>query len=148
MHKIFFVCVIEVLVVYQLRMKRAASSMEEGKQKRRRVKYETFKRWIVNNDRELQTMTWLSCETESEHGEKFVMKLKCKICSKYREKLVGRKNFNDKWISEGADLIRTTNFRDHAKSDQHTHAMNLFKKQIVTDKGQGASSYVPIASSL
>ena len=93
MHEIFFVRVIEVL---QLRMKRAASeSMEEGKQKRRRVKYETFKRWIVNNDREFQTMTWLSCETESEHGEKFVTKLKCKICSKYREKLVGRKNFND-----------------------------------------------------
>ena len=75
-------------------------------------------------------------------------KLKCKICSKYREKLIGRKNFNDKWISEGADSIRTTNFRDHAKSDQHTHAMNLLKKQISTDKGQGATSYAPIASSL
>ena len=112
------------------------------------MKYDTYKKWIVDYDRELQTMTWLNCETEVQRGEKFVTKLKCKVCLAYRERLVGRKNFNDKWINEGADSVQTTNFRDHAKSDQHIHAMNLHKKQLATDKGQGPASYAPIVSSL
>ena len=119
-----------------------------SKQKRRRVKYDTYKKWIVDYDRELQMMTWLNCETEIKHGKKLVTKLKSKVCLIYKEKLVGRKNFYDKWINEGADSIRTTNFRDHAKSDKHVHAMNLHRKQLAIDKGQGPASYTPIVSAL
>ena len=57
--------------------------------------------------------------------------------------LVGRKNYGR--ISEGADSIRTTNFRDHAKSDQHVYVMNLHRKQLAIDK---AASYAPIVSAL
>ena len=75
---------------------------------------------------ELHMMTWPNiCEMKIEHGEKFVTKLKCKVCSIYKEKL---KNFNYKWISEGADSIWATNFRDHTKSDKHVHTMNLHRK--------------------
>ena len=84
-------------------------------------------------------MTWLNCEIKIERGEKLVTKLKCKVCSIY----TGRKE--ELWISEGADSIRTTNFRDHAKSDQHIHAMNLHRKQLAIDK---AASYTPIVSAL
>ena len=57
---------------------------------------------------------------------KLVTKLKRRVCTKYRDKIVGRKKFNDKWIS-GVDSVRTTNVLDHAKSDQHMHAMNLLR---------------------
>ena len=38
-----------------------------------------------------------------------------------------------------------TNIRDHAKSDQHFHAMNLHKKAMAKASGQSAISYAPIA---
>ena len=28
---------------------------------------ETYKRWIVGNDQEMQMMMWLGCEMESQH---------------------------------------------------------------------------------
>ena len=69
-------------------------------------------------------------------GAKVVTKLKCRVCTKYKERIyhlglhrqelvdwfrlkimegdihsdqriVGRKNFNDKWITSGADELRT-----------------------------------------
>ena len=46
-------------------MKHAVS--ESSEQKQRRVTYETYKRWIVDNDREIQMMMWLGCEMESQH---------------------------------------------------------------------------------
>ena len=87
---------------------RAASSGDQPA-KRRKVKHETYK---------YQTVTWLDCDTGFEDGVKVVTKLKCRMCTKYRQRIVGRKNFSDKWIN-GADSIRTANVTDHAKSDQH-----------------------------
>ena len=37
--------------------------------KKRRVKYETYKKWLVEYDKDCQTMTWLDCETETERSE-------------------------------------------------------------------------------
>ena len=45
----------------------------------------------------------------------------------------------------GADSVRTTNLRDHAKSDGHTHAMNQHRKYLARAKGLGAPSYSAIA---
>ena len=92
-------------------------------------------------------MTWLDCETETEAGTKVVTTLKCRLCSKYRDRIVGRKNFSDKWIT-GADSVRTTNVRDHAKSDQHAHAMNLHRRELARSKGLSATAYAPIAQAL
>ncbi len=79
-------------------------------------------------------MSWLDCETSIEAGVKHVAKLKCRVCTKYRDRIVGRKNFSDKWIS-GADSVRTTNVVDHAKFDRHVHTMNLHKKDQAQAQG-------------
>ena len=115
--------------------------------KRRRVKYETYKKWVMEFDKKYQTMTWLDCETETEAGTKVVTNLKCGLCSKYRDGIVGRKNFSDKWIT-GADSVRTTNVRDHAKSDQHAHVINLHRRELARSKGLSATAYAPIAQAL
>ena len=44
--------------------------------------------------------------------------------------------------------MRITNIRDHAKSDQHFHAMNLFKRDLAKASGKSTVSYVPIARAL
>ena len=48
----------------------------------------------------------------------------------------------------GADSVKTTNVRDHTKSDQHGHAMNLHRKDLAHAKGLGAAAYAPIAQAL
>jgi len=82
-----------------------------------------------------------------EGGVKLVTKLKCRVCTKYRDKIVGWKNFSDKWIS-GVDSVRTTNVLDHAKSDQHVHAMNLLRREQAQAQGASVTTYAPIAQSL
>ena len=44
--------------------------------------------------------------------------------------------------------MRTTNFRDHAKSDMHAHAMDLHRRELARSKGFSATSYFPIAQAL
>jgi len=94
-----------------------------------------------------EAVTWLNCKTSIEGGMKPVMKLKCRVCTKYRDRIVGQKNFSDKWIS-GADSVRTTNVVDHAKSDQHVHAMNLQRKEQAQAQGVSVALYAPIVQSL
>ena len=69
------------------------------------------------------------------------------MCAKYRDRIVGRKNFSDKWVN-GADSVRTTNVLDHAKSDQHVHAMNLLRREQARAQGASVATYAPIAQSL
>lgn len=64
-----------------------------------------------------------------------VEKLKCKVCTKYKERIISKRNFSDKWI-EGADSVRTTNLVDHAKSEQHIHAMKLLQKEEAQTEGR------------
>ena len=126
-------------------MKRSSSGTEAPPAKQRKVKHETFKKWTTQYDQEWQKVTWLDCETVPEGGTKLVVKLKCKVCRKY--KIVGRRNFSEKWIS-GAESVKTTNIVDHAKSDQHIHAMNLHKKELALSKNLSVASYAPIAQSM
>ena len=98
--------------------------------KRRKVKHETFKKWLKQYDTECQTVSWLDCETSVEGGSLVVTKLKCRMCTKFKDRIVGKRNFSNQWIA-GAESVRTTNVLDHAKSDQHIHAMNLHKKETV-----------------
>ena len=80
-------------------------------------------------------------------GKRYVTRLKCRICRKYHANITGRRNFSDRWI-EGAESVRTTNIHDHAKSDQHFHAMNLHKRDLAKASGKSAVSYAPIARAL
>ena len=60
------------------------------------------------------------------------------------DRIRGRRNFSDKWIC-GADSIRTSNVRDHARNDMHSHAMSLLQKERADASGLSISSYAPIA---
>ena len=63
--------------------------------KKRLVGYDTFKKWRTDLDGECQTVSWLECETvvtaKVKAGQKMVVKLKCKICSKFEAKLASRR---------------------------------------------------------
>ena len=69
---------------------------------------------------EYQTLTWLDCDMRVEAGVKVVTKLKCQVCTKFGERILGRRNFSDKCI-QGTDSVQTTSIFDHAKSNQHVH---------------------------
>ena len=120
-------------------MKRLSSSASfspstaEPETKRRKVKKETYKHWVTEYDRECQTASWLDCEAETAACTRYVTELKCRICRKYNPSITGRRNYSDRWI-EGAESVHTTNIHDHAKSDQHFHAMNLHKRDMAKAK--------------
>ena len=61
-------------------------------------------------------------------GKRIVSKLRCSTCAKFKVNIVSRRNFSNRWIV-GADSVRTSNIRDHARADRHTHGMNLLKNE-------------------
>ena len=87
-------------------MKRARVGCEELESKKRRVEIKSFKKWKTELDRDHQTLIWLECVPTS--CKKLVDKLKCKVCARFVDKLVGMRNFNDKWIN-GATSLRISN---------------------------------------
>ena len=123
------------------RGKRGASpSPEESSTKRRVVAFHTFKKWRTDNDKDYQTISWLDCERS---GDK-VTHLKCTVCTKYRSVIEGARNYSDKWIV-GADSLRTSNIRDHAKTSMHKLAVLNLKKDNARSQGLGPTAYAPIA---
>ena len=118
--------------------------LDEAGSSKKCVAHETLKKWQHDFDRESCTMTWLDCDIATEGGKKVVKKLKCKMCTKFADKISCRRNFSDKWIV-GADSVRTSNVRDHARNDQLNHAMSLLAKERAESSGLGPVSYAPIA---
>ena len=96
--------------------------------KKRKVIYATFKKWKAEMDEECQTFTWLDCDTEVQAGKRFVTTLRCNVCTKFKTRIESRRNFSERWIV-GAESVRNRNIRDHARSDQHIHAINLLKRE-------------------
>ena len=72
-------------------------------------------------------MSWLDCEFIGKGAKRVVEKLKCNVCIRYKSRIESRRNYSDKWLM-GADSVRTSNIRDHARSDQHIHAMSIHYK--------------------
>ena len=128
-------------------MKRRLPAQEDHATKKRCVSHATFSKWKADLDKQCHTMSWLDSETEHSGPKKTVIKLKCKVCTKFESKIQGRRNYNNKWIV-GADSIRISNIKDHALSDQHAHAMLLVKKERAIAASEGPSSWAPIASAL
>lgn len=125
------------------------SSSEDSQptRKRRKVKYDTYKNWVSSLDQEIQSMSWLECDQETVARIKYVTKLKCRICTMYKDRIIGRRNYSSKWI-EGPDSVCTTNICDHAKSEQHLHAINLERKRFAQSVDESPASYAPIARAL
>ena len=53
------------------------------------VKHETYQKWVKQYDHESQTVTWLDYDMAMEGGVKLVIKLKCRVFTKYRDRIVG-----------------------------------------------------------
>lgn len=102
--------------------------------KRREVTAKTVDKWILENDKTLNTATWLDYDLADRYH---VAKLRCKVCTKFADELKGSRNFNAAFI-QGSSNLRTTSFTDHAKTDLHE------KRKTSTD----VRSYAPIAVSL
>ena len=87
-------------------MKRASSLGEASapEAKKRKVAYATFKKWKAEMDKECQTVTWLDCDTEVQASKRFVTKLRCSTCIKFKMGIVSWRNFSERWIA-GADSI-------------------------------------------
>ena len=128
-------------------MKRARASEEASGTKRRRVVYSTYQKWRQDFDRDHKTVSWLGCETEFSEGKRVVVRLNCSVCSKYKDRIIGRRNYSDRWIV-GADSVRTSNIRDHARSDQHGHVISLRVREQAAARGESISSFAPIAAAL
>ena len=125
-------------------MKRGAPTLEDGAsslKQRRTISYSTFRKWQTELDKDCQTVTWLECDKTATGT---VTALKCGICIRFQSAIERRRNYSDRWVI-GAESLRTSNIRDHAKTDQHQHAMMLWKKQQATARGLGPSAYSPIA---
>ena len=118
------------------------SRLGEPSTKKRCVTYSTFLKWQTELDKDCQTRYWLDCEVNNEGGKRVVAKLRCKVCLKFKAKITGRRNYSDKWVM-GADSVRSSNIKDHARTDQHAHAMLLLKKEHAVSAGLGPSSYAP-----
>ena len=93
------------------------------------------------------SVAWLDWDNEAYGRKKIVIKVRCSVCSKFRKGICLRRNFSERWLS-GAELIHTSNIRDHAKADQHEHAMNLLKREHARQSGSDPTTYVPIARAL
>ena len=134
-----------------VRMKRrdqsTSSYTSATEAKKRKVVFTTYQKRKADLNGECQTHTWLDCDTEMNGRKKEVTKLRCAVCTKFKTSIASRRNFSEKWLL-GADLVCTSNIRDHAKADQHTHAMNLLKRERARESGSDSSSYAPIARAL
>ena len=69
-------------------------------------------------------------------------KRKCKVCQRFVDKIRGLRNFSAAFIDASEDL-RSTSFKDHAKTDMHERAMVLLKKE----QSQNIRDYSPLARS-
>lgn len=105
--------------------------------KRRALTVSTVKRWIAENDRALNTTTWL---TYTASDRNFVESLKCSVCIKFQDKLRCMRNFKPGFI-DGSRNLRVSSFKDHAASDMHARGMLLLRKE----SSSSVSDYAPIA---
>ena len=103
----------------------STSSSEDGvAAKRRVVLSRTVDKWITENDRSMNTSTWLTYERLN---RECVCCLKCGVCIRFRDKLGTCRNYSSAFI-DGSQNLRSSAFKDHAKSDMHQRAMLLLRK--------------------
>ena len=72
--------------------------------KKHRVIHGTYLKWRRDFDRDCCTASWLECETELECGKKFVTRLKCSVCTKFKDHIKNKRNYSDKWLV-GVDSV-------------------------------------------
>ena len=97
---------------------------------KRSISVSTVHKWIRENDRSMQTMTWLKfkkCENDADH----VASLSCSVCQEFDDRLRGLRNYSAAFVM-GATNLRCSNFKDHAKTDMHCKAMSLYRQKTAS----------------
>ena len=120
-------------------MQLEAAAMSDCPAKKRGVSKKTAEKWVLENDRELNTSVWLKFDADRDH----VVVLKCAVCTEFRDKLVGMRNYRSSFI-DGSTNVRTSTFKEHTVTDMLARAMALFKKE----RSHSIFEYAPIARSL
>ena len=134
-------------------MKRANSSSDtstpEPKEKKRSLFY--IPEMEDRYGRECLTATWLEYDTEmnSNGRRRIATKLQCSIHvrAKFKRSIATCRNFSPRWL-DGADFVRTDSIPDHAKADQHVHAMHLLRREQARASDSGCTTYAPISRAL
>ena len=118
----------------------ASASSGASELKRRNVTASTVEKWKVENNKALNTATWLTYKmADRDH----VKTLAFSVCTRFNAQLKGMRNYTAAYIN-GTTNLRTSSFKDHASSDMHARAMILLKK----DRGVDVREYAPIARAL
>ena len=108
--------------------------------KKRGLTMKTVDKWIVDNDKTLNTTTWLKYDKVD---REYVATLKCSVCFRFNDKLRSARNYNSTFVV-GSTNLRASAFKEHAASDMHLRAMTLLKKS----QGSALVEYAPIAKML
>ncbi len=69
--------------------------------------------------------------------------MSCKICVRFRDRLISCRNYNSAFI-DGSTNLHTSAFKDHAHSDMHNRAMQLLQRA----NSKGVPDNAPIARAL
>ena len=84
---------------------------------KRAVQKSTVDRWIAESDKTLNTSVWLTYDTDRADRSR-VVALKCSICARFRDRLVGRRNYSAAYI-EGSVNLRASSYKEHAASETY-----------------------------
>lgn len=93
------------------------------------MKSETVERWKTNDLATYEAKTWLIYQEENIGGKKYCSDLKCKVCSEFEDSINKRRNFSQTFI-DGSTNFKITTVIDHANSEIHKTALNLFRRKI------------------
>ena len=123
--------------------------LEESEVKRRTVSHSTFLKWQKELDKEFKMLTWLQCEV----GGKNVQRAqRLRRTSLEDETLAinisGSRHKYYISIAHAANCSRSLFLETIHGTDQHKHAMILLTKQQAQARGEGPSTYAPIAKAL
>ena len=119
--------------------KRFSSLLSVPTSKKPSVSKKTVHKWMRDNDKSLNTSTWLDFEMDGDR----VSLLRCKICCKFKDRLESMRNFRLSYI-EGSSNVKTSSFKEHADSEMHKRAMELQRKS----QGTATINDAPIVQSL
>ena len=64
---------------------------EQGARKRT-IQFDTFKKGQRDFDKELKSLTWLECITQTHIGKKTVVVLQCSVCCRFKERIESSRN--------------------------------------------------------
>ena len=88
----------------------------------------TVEKWKTEDLAIYEANTWLAYKEQTTDGKKCCSLLKCKVCCEFEESINKRHNFSRTFI-DGSTNFKISSVIDHAHSEMHKIALNLFKRK-------------------